>query len=154
MVATQEDSGSVTGINRLQVALTRQDLNAQWQCRAHSPALTTSLVANLRIDVHGNKDIFFSLFFSSSGSSPLLPSRRQRVAMKAAICGRFGVRWASQIYIKRASLTEGKTIEIILGITHDCYRPVWLVRFRRDRPDEMKIPCCYVWRDPFPIALA
>lgn len=53
LVATQEESGAVTGINRLQVTLARQDLDAQWQCRVQSPALTAPLVANLRIDVHG-----------------------------------------------------------------------------------------------------
>ena len=63
VVATQEESGAVTGINRLQVALARQDLDAQWQCRVHSPALPSSLVANLRIDVHG-KPVFFVLSFS------------------------------------------------------------------------------------------
>ncbi|XP_046442909.1 hemicentin-1-like isoform X6 [Daphnia pulex] len=52
LVATQEESGAMTGINRLQVVLTRQDLNAQWQCRVNSPALHSPLVANLRIDVH------------------------------------------------------------------------------------------------------
>ncbi|XP_045036805.1 hemicentin-1-like isoform X2 [Daphnia magna] len=52
VVATQEDNGAVTGINRLQVALSRQDLDAQWQCRVRSPALSSPLVANLRIDVH------------------------------------------------------------------------------------------------------
>lgn len=52
VVATQEDNGAVTGINRLQIALSRQDLDAQWQCRVRSPALSSPLVANLRIDVH------------------------------------------------------------------------------------------------------
>ena len=62
VVATQEESGAVTGINRLQVALARQDLDAQWQCRVHSPALPSSLVANLRIDVHGKPVFLFCLF--------------------------------------------------------------------------------------------
>lgn len=53
MIASQEDSGAVMGINRLQVTLTRQDLAAQWQCRVHSPALSSHLVAHLNVDVHG-----------------------------------------------------------------------------------------------------
>lgn len=60
LVATQEESGAMTGINRLQVVLTRQDLNAQWQCRVNSPALHSLLVANLRIDVHGKNALIIS----------------------------------------------------------------------------------------------
>lgn len=52
-VATKEEGGGVTGINRLQVVLTRYDLAAQWQCRAHSPALSSPLTSDLHIDVHG-----------------------------------------------------------------------------------------------------
>lgn len=63
VVATQEDNGAVTGINRLQVALSRQDLDAQWQCRVRSPALSSPLVANLRIDVHGKLPLHFFLLF-------------------------------------------------------------------------------------------
>lgn len=52
-VATKEEGGGVTGINRLQVVLTRYDLAAQWQCRVNSPALTVPLTSDLHIDVHG-----------------------------------------------------------------------------------------------------
>ena len=43
----------MTGINRLQVALSRQDLAARWQCRVNSPALSSPLIADLQVDVHG-----------------------------------------------------------------------------------------------------
>jgi hypothetical protein len=73
LVATQEESGAMTGINRLQVVLTRQDLNAQWQCRVNSPALHSPLVANLRIDVHGKNALILSFLLKmlkgSSGNS-------------------------------------------------------------------------------------
>lgn len=45
----------MTGINRLQVSLSRQDLAARWQCRVSSPALTAPLVADLQVDVHGKE---------------------------------------------------------------------------------------------------
>ena len=51
--STGEESGAVTGINRLQVALSRQDLAARWQCRVNSPALSSPLIADLQVDVHG-----------------------------------------------------------------------------------------------------
>ena len=63
LIATQEESGAMTGINRLQVVLTRQDLGAQWQCRVNSPALASPLVANLRIDVHGK---ILSIFLAAN----------------------------------------------------------------------------------------
>jgi hypothetical protein len=62
LVATHEESGAMTGINRIQVVLTRQDLGAQWQCRVNSAALTSPLVANLRIDVHGK---ILSIFWAN-----------------------------------------------------------------------------------------
>lgn len=63
MIASQEDSGAVMGINRLQVTLTRQDLAAQWQCRVHSPALSSHLVAHLNVDVHGISSISDVILF-------------------------------------------------------------------------------------------
>ena len=60
-VATKEEGGGVTGINRLQVVLTRYDLAAQWQCRAHNPALNIPLTANLHIDVHGTFPFYVSI---------------------------------------------------------------------------------------------
>ena len=54
--STTEESGAVTAVHRLQVALTRRDLSARWQCRVASPALNQPLVAQLSVDVHGTLD--------------------------------------------------------------------------------------------------
>jgi hypothetical protein len=59
--STGEESGAVTGINRLQVALSRQDLAARWQCRVNSPALSSPLIADLQVDVHG--EVLYPLLF-------------------------------------------------------------------------------------------